>query len=79
VNHGNFLRTALGLGLAAALVLAAPARAQQPIVIEFSHVVAIDTQKATWKKAMAPVHKENPSRVCKDTLEAVYKQASHTS
>jgi C4-dicarboxylate-binding protein DctP len=31
-------------------------------------------QKAAWKKALVPVHKENESRVGKDTLEAVYKQ-----
>jgi C4-dicarboxylate-binding protein DctP len=32
-----------------------------------------DPQKAAWKKALVPVHKENESRVGKDTLEAVYK------
>ncbi|MFO1414064.1 MAG: TRAP transporter substrate-binding protein [Burkholderiales bacterium] len=32
-----------------------------------------DAQKAAWKKALVPVHKENESRVGKDTLEAVYK------
>jgi C4-dicarboxylate-binding protein DctP len=31
-------------------------------------------QKAAWKKALAPVHKENESRVGKETLEEVYKQ-----
>ena len=31
-------------------------------------------QKAAWKKALVPVHKENESRVGKETLEAVYKQ-----
>ncbi len=30
-------------------------------------------QKAAWKKALVPVHKENESRVGKDTIEAVYK------
>ena len=30
--------------------------------------------KAAWKKAMLPVHKENESRVGKDTLELVYKE-----
>jgi C4-dicarboxylate-binding protein DctP len=38
-------RIALVLGAAAALSLAAPAQAQQPIVIKFSHVVAPDTPK----------------------------------
>jgi C4-dicarboxylate-binding protein DctP len=33
-----------------------------------------DAQKAAWKKALAVVHKENESRVGKETLEAVYKQ-----
>jgi len=32
-----------------------------------------DAQKAAWKKALVPVHKENESRVGKDTLDAVYK------
>jgi len=31
-------------------------------------------QKAAWKKALVSVHKENESRVGKETLEAVYKQ-----
>src|SRR4029450_8581278 len=31
--------------IAAAIALAAPAAAQQPIVIKFSHVVAVDTPK----------------------------------
>jgi len=31
-------------------------------------------QKAAWKKALLPVHKENESRVGKDTLQAVYQQ-----
>src|SRR3982751_4244057 len=31
-------------------------------------------QKAAWKKALVTVHKENESRVGKETLEAVYKQ-----
>ncbi|NDP43510.1 MAG: TRAP transporter substrate-binding protein [Aromatoleum sp.] len=30
-------------------------------------------QKSAWKKALVPVHKENESRVGKDTIEAVYK------
>ena len=32
-----------------------------------------DAQKSAWKKAMLPVHKENESRVGKDTIEAVYR------
>jgi C4-dicarboxylate-binding protein DctP len=32
-----------------------------------------EAQKAAWKKALVPVHKENESRVGKETLEAVYK------
>jgi len=31
-------------------------------------------QKAAWKKALVPVHKENESRVGKETLQAVYQQ-----
>ena len=31
-------------------------------------------QKAAWKKALLPVHKENESRVGKDTLAAIYKE-----
>jgi len=31
-------------------------------------------QKAAWKKAVVSVHKDNESRVGKDTIEAVYKQ-----
>jgi C4-dicarboxylate-binding protein DctP len=38
-------RIALVLGATAALALAGPAQAQQPIVIKFSHVVAPDTPK----------------------------------
>jgi C4-dicarboxylate-binding protein DctP len=38
-------RIALALGATAALALAGPAQAQQPIVIKFSHVVAPDTPK----------------------------------
>jgi len=30
-------------------------------------------ERAAWKKALLPVHKENESRVGKDTLDAVYK------
>ena len=37
-------------------------------------IVLTDAQKAAWKKAMLPVHKENEARVGKDTLEAVYQQ-----
>ena len=37
-------------------------------------IVPTDTQKAAWKKAMLPVHKENEARVGKDTLQEVYKQ-----
>ena len=37
-------------------------------------IVLTDTQKAAWKKAMLPVHKENEARVGKDTLQEVYKQ-----
>jgi C4-dicarboxylate-binding protein DctP len=33
-----------------------------------------DAQKAAWKKALVVVHKENESRIGKDTIEAVYKQ-----
>ena len=36
---------ALAFALASALALTAPAHAQQPIVIKFSHVVAVDTPK----------------------------------
>ena len=40
-----------------------------------SEVITLtDAQKAAWKKALVPVHKENEARVGKDTLEAVYKQ-----
>ncbi len=39
-----------------------------------SEVITLtDEQKAAWKKAMLPVHKENESRVGRDTIEAVYK------
>ncbi len=31
-------------------------------------------EKAAWKKALVAVHRENESRVGKDTIEAVYKQ-----
>jgi C4-dicarboxylate-binding protein DctP len=31
-------------------------------------------QKAAWKKALVSVHRENESRVGKDTIEAVYRQ-----
>jgi C4-dicarboxylate-binding protein DctP len=31
-------------------------------------------EKAAWKKAAVPVHKENESRVGKDIIEAVYKE-----
>jgi C4-dicarboxylate-binding protein DctP len=33
-----------------------------------------DAQKAAWKKALVVVHKENESRVGKDTLAEVYKE-----
>ena len=36
-------------------------------------IVLTPAQKANWKKAMVPVHKENESRVGKDTIEEVYK------
>jgi len=36
--------------------------------------VLTDAQKAPWKKALISVHKENESRVGKDTLQAVYQQ-----
>jgi C4-dicarboxylate-binding protein DctP len=40
-----------------------------------SEIITLDaTQKAAWKKALVPVHKENEARVGKDTIEAVYKQ-----
>jgi C4-dicarboxylate-binding protein DctP len=35
--------------------------------------VLTDAQKAPWKKALISVHKENESRVGKDTIAAVYK------
>jgi len=39
-----------------------------------SEVITLtDAQKSAWKKAMLPVHKENESRVGRDTIEAVYK------
>ena len=39
-----------------------------------SEVITLtDAQKSAWKKAMVQVHKENESRVGKDTIEAVYK------
>ena len=31
-------------------------------------------EKAAWKKALAPVHKENEGRIGKDIIEAVYKE-----
>jgi len=37
-------------------------------------IVLTDAQKAAWKKALVSVHKENESRVGKETLDAVYKQ-----
>lgn len=40
-----------------------------------SEVITLtDAQKAAWKKAMLPVHKENEARVGKDTLQEVYRQ-----
>jgi C4-dicarboxylate-binding protein DctP len=39
-----------------------------------SEVITLtDAQKSAWKRAMVPVHKDNESRVGKDTIEAVYK------
>jgi C4-dicarboxylate-binding protein DctP len=37
-------------------------------------IVLTPAQKAAWKKALVGVHKENESRVGKETLEAVYQQ-----
>ena len=37
-------------------------------------IILTDAQKAAWKKAMLPVHKENESRVSKEIIEAVYKE-----
>jgi C4-dicarboxylate-binding protein DctP len=40
-----------------------------------SEVIALTPeQKAQWKKALVAVHRENESRVGKDTIEGVYKQ-----
>jgi C4-dicarboxylate-binding protein DctP len=37
-------------------------------------IVLTPTQRAAWKKALVPVHKENESRVGKETIDEVYKQ-----
>ena len=40
-----------------------------------SEVITLtDAQKAAWKKALVPVHKENESRVGKETIAEVYKE-----
>jgi C4-dicarboxylate-binding protein DctP len=31
-------------------------------------------ERAAWKKAMAPVHKEMESRIGKETIQAFYKE-----
>jgi C4-dicarboxylate-binding protein DctP len=36
-------------------------------------------ERAAWKKAVIPVHKENEARVGKDTLETVYKETGFKS
>jgi C4-dicarboxylate-binding protein DctP len=40
-------------------------------------IVLTDAQRAAWKKAMAPVHKENEARVGRETLDEVYKQTGY--
>jgi C4-dicarboxylate-binding protein DctP len=37
-------------------------------------IVPTAEEKAAWKKALVPVHKEQESRIGKDTIEAVYKE-----
>ena len=32
------------------------------------------TEKAAWKKALVPVHREMESRISKDIIQAVYKE-----
>ena len=40
-----------------------------------TEIIALTPQeKAAWKKAAVPVHKENESRIGKDIIEAVYKE-----
>jgi C4-dicarboxylate-binding protein DctP len=40
-----------------------------------TEIIALTPQeKAAWKKASVPVHKENESRIGKDIIEAVYKE-----
>jgi C4-dicarboxylate-binding protein DctP len=36
-------------------------------------IILTDAQKAAWKKALVVVHKDNESRVGKETLQAVYQ------
>ncbi len=44
-----------------------------------SEVITLtDAQKAAWKKALVPVHKENESRVGKETIAEVYKETGFT-
>ena len=44
-----------------------------------TEVIALTPQqRAAWKKAVAPVHKDNEARVGKETLEAVYKATGYT-
>jgi len=45
MTHRRLPRVAVALALAAALALPGAAQAQQPIIIKFSHVVAVDTPK----------------------------------
>src|SRR5207249_8755411 len=40
-----------------------------------TQVIALTSdEKTAWKKALAPVHKENEGRIGKDVIEAVYKE-----
>src|SRR5262244_1184539 len=77
-------RIAVVLGAAAALALAGPAVAQQPIVIKFSHVVAPDTpkgkgatkfaelaEKYTGGKAKVEVYHNSSLYKDKEELEAL--------
>jgi len=61
MSYRSFTPITAVLALATAVALSGAARAQQPIVIKFSHVVAL--------------HKDNEGRVGKDTIEPVYVQA----
>jgi C4-dicarboxylate-binding protein DctP len=36
--------------------------------------VPTEQERAAWKKAMVPVHKEMESRIGKDTIQAFYKE-----